>query len=80
MTGEGPYYQEGHKVRVQCKEFREDMALELMERHTRTQQGRAAEEIYIWVAYPLGEEPRTYWMDLPTTGVPRSCPVEGCPG
>ena len=55
MTGEGTSYRERKKIRVQCRECGEEMAFGSMAGHMRTQHGRAAEEIWIWSASPMGE-------------------------
>ena len=65
---------------MKCKEYGEEMAIGLMEGQMRTQHGQATEGIRIWAATLPGEEPRTYWIAFPTTGGPRNCLVEGCPG
>ena len=80
MTGEVPTYRERHKGRVQCGEYRKEMAAGSLASHRVTQHGRAAEEQLIWDASATGGEPQTYRMAFPNKGGPRSCPVEGCPG
>ena len=80
MMGEVPSYRERQKGRVQCKECREGVTLRLMAGHMRTQHGQAEEEIWGWSASHPGEEPWTYRIAFPTTGGPRSCPIEGCTG
>ena len=46
------------------------------------QHGKAKEEKWSWTdsATGGGREPHTYWIEFPTKGGMRECPVEGCPG
>ena len=46
--------------------------------HTMTRHGQAAEAQRSWKTSATGEDMRTYHMDLPAKGGPRSCLVEGC--
>ena len=80
MTGEGHSYREQQKGRVQCREFREDMAAGYLAGHRMTHNGQAAEERRRWKTSATGEEPQTYCMDFPAKGGPQSFPLEGCPG
>ena len=77
--GEGSSYRELQKGRVQCRDFREEMALVSVAGHNMTQHGQASEARHIWKTLATGEEPRTCRMAFPAMGGPRSCPVEGCP-
>ena len=45
-----------------------------------TQHGRVPKAQRCWKPPARGEGPRTYQMALPSKGVLRSCPVEGCLG
>ena len=56
------------------------MAAGSLASHRMSQHGKAKETHWSWEASAMGGDPRTYRMDLPTKGGPRSCPVEGCPG
>ena len=40
MTGAGPLYRERQRVRIQCKECREEMALMSLAGHMQTKNGR----------------------------------------
>ena len=80
MTGEGSTYQEGQKERVVCGECRKEMAAGSLASHRMMHHGKVKEEQWSWEASATGGGPRTYWMAFPTKGVPRSFPVEGCPG
>ena len=80
MRGGGPTYWERQKVRVQCRECREEMEVVSLVEHMITQYGRAAEERWIWKTSATGEEPHTYRMAFPAKGVPRTCLVDKCPG
>ena len=51
------------------------MAIDMM-----TQHGRVAEAQRSWRTPATGDRPRTYRMDFPAKGGPRSCPVDGCLG
>ena len=46
----------------------------------RVHHGREVEGRRSWTDTPIGKEPQTYQMALPTTGGPRNFPVEGCLG
>ena len=78
--GEGPFYRERQKGRVQCREYGEEMTDGLMAGHMKTQHGQVAEEIWSWATSDTGEELRTYHIALSDKGGLRSCLVEGCPG
>ena len=45
-----------------------------------TQHERAEEARRSWKTSAVGEETRTYHMEFPAKGGPRSCPLEGFPG
>ena len=80
ITAAGNSYQERQKGRVQCTEYREEMALGLLAGHIQTHHGKETDERWRWEATSPSGEPHTYNMDVLTTKGPRNCPVEGCPG
>ena len=49
--------------------------------HRMTQHGKAKADKWSWNKSATGGgETRTYWIEFPTKGGTRGCPVEGCPG
>ena len=81
MTGEGPTYQEIQKERVECGDSRKEMAAESLTSHQMTQHGKVKAEKWSWTESATGGGgTRTYWIEFPTKGGTRGCPVEGCPG
>ena len=54
MMGEGPYYRERQKGRVQCRECGGEMVDVLVEGHMMKQHGRAAEERWSWTLSAKG--------------------------
>ena len=80
MTGEGPTYRERQKERVECGDCGKEMVVGSLASHQMTHHAKAKEENCSWNDSAAGGEPRTYWIDFPTKGGPRGCPVEGCPG
>ena len=80
MIGVGISYRERQRVRVQCLECGEDMALRLLSVHIQMQHGKAAGGRRHWGTMDPGRDPRTYKMAFPTLGVPRNCPIKWCRG
>ena len=80
MVGAGISYQDINRVRVQCSECGEEMAMGLMAVHQQTNHKNAEGGGRNWVTTPPGGEPRTYKMYFPTVGWERNCSVEGCQG
>ena len=78
-TGEGPMYRESLKGRVSCRECRELMSAGSMTSHLMTQHGRMAETQRIRRTQATGDETRTFRMEFPKKGGPRTCLVEVCP-
>ena len=56
------------------------MAAGSLASHRMTQHGQAKEERWSWEASYTGGDAKTYRLEFPTKGGPRSCPVEGCQG
>ena len=56
------------------------MALRFLAVHLQMHHGRATGGRRYWESKAPDKEPRTYIMAFPTTGGPRNCPDEGCPG
>ena len=80
MTVEGPSYWERQRIRIQCKEYGEEMELGSLAGHMQKQHGKSVEGRWHWEATAPREEPRTYSMALPNSGGLRNFPVEGYPG
>ena len=78
MTGAVPSYWGIQRVRVQCLECGEEMALGSLEVHLQMQPGEATVGRQHWGATAPGGEPRTYNMVFPTARGPRNCPIEVC--
>ena len=77
MLGEGPTYCERKKERVECGDCGKEMATGSLEAHKMIQHEKAKEAKWSWTdaATGGGGEPHTYWMELPTKGGTRECPV-----
>ena len=80
VTGEGPTYRERQKGRVYCRECGEEITAVFLASHMMTQHGWVEEARLSWKPPATREGPRTYRMEFTAKGVPRSCPVEVCPG
>ena len=75
-------YCERQKERVECGDCGKEMAAGLLEAHRMILHGKAKEDKLSWTnaATGGGGEPHTYWIEFPTEGGTKECPVEGCPG
>ena len=82
MTGEGPKYLEKKRELVECGDGGTEVAAGSLDAHRMVQHGKAKAEMWSWTdaATGGGGEPNTYWIEFPTKGGTRECPVEGCPG
>ena len=80
MTGEGISYWDRQRVRVECSECGEELAVGLLSVHQQTHHGKLYGKRRKWEITSPDGEPQTYRMVFPPVVGLKTCPVEECWG